>query len=249
MKEISNASSAANASVPCAEPMTSKATETATKQPLFVLKSQSLGWGQKTVLDALDLTINAGEKVAIVGKSGEGKSTLIHTLYQQHPESIAYCSQAYGLVPSLSIFHNIYMGQLDQHSFVYNLINLLRPIKSQVCKITPLAEALGLQEDLFRPAESLSGGQQQRTALARTLFQNRAIFIGDEPISSVDEVQSEQILSLIMSRHHTTILTLHNVDLALRFCNRIIGIRHGKIELDCATKDLSGSQLRSLYQD
>ncbi|UZE95697.1 ATP-binding cassette domain-containing protein [Alkalimarinus alittae] len=222
---------------------------TPASQPLFMLKSQSIGWGQKTVLEALDLKIEEGEKVAVVGKSGAGKSTLIHTLYQQHPEKIAYCSQEYGLVPSLSVFHNIYMGQLDQHHFAYNLVNLLRPIKSQITKIQPLAETLGLQAHLFNPAERLSGGQQQRVALARTLFQNKDIFIGDEPISSVDEVQSEHILALIMSHHNTTILTLHNADLALRFCSRIIGIRNGKIELDCATQDLSASQLRSLYQD
>lgn len=222
---------------------------TPAQSPLFALQSQSIGWGQKTVLEALDLTIEEGEKVAIVGKSGAGKSTLLHTLYQQHSEKVAYCSQDYGLVPSLSAFHNIYMGQLDKHNFAYNFINLLRPLKSQVSKISPLADTLGLQDHLFRPADRLSGGQQQRVALARTLFQDRDIFIGDEPISSVDEVQSEQILELIISRHNTTILTLHHVDLALRFCSRIIGLRNGKIELDGATQDLSASQLRSLYQD
>ena len=225
------------------------ASPASSKKPLFRLESQSIGWGHKPVFEALDLTIEDGEKVAIVGKSGAGKSTLVRTLYQQQPKKAAYCSQEYGLVPSLSVFHNIYMGQLNKHHFAYNLVNLLRPLKSQIDKISPLAERLGLQENLFQSAERLSGGQQQRVAVARTLFQNKPIFIGDEPISSVDEVQSEQILELITSRHNTTILTLHNVDLALRFCTRIVGIRNGKIELDSHTQDLSASQLRSLYQD
>lgn len=219
------------------------------KQPLFQLESQSIGWDSMPVFENLDLTIEEGEKVAIVGKSGAGKSTLVRTLYQQQPKTAAYCGQEYGLVPSLSVFHNIYMGQLDKHHFAYNLVNLLRPFKSQVDKISPLAERLGLQENLFQSADRLSGGQQQRVAVARTIFQNRSIFIGDEPISSVDEVQSEQILELITSRHNTIILTLHNVDLALRFCSRIVGIRNGKIELDSHTQNLSASQLRSLYQD
>lgn len=231
-------------------PLESKSASPApVKKPLFRLESQSIGWDHKPVFEALDLTIKEGEKVAIVGKSGAGKSTLARTLYQQQSKKAAYCSQEYGLVPSLSVFHNIYMGQLDKHHFAYNLVNLLRPFKSQVDNISPLAERLGLQEYLFQSADRLSGGQQQRVAVARTLFQNRPIFIGDEPISSVDEVQSEQILELITSRHNTIILTLHNVDLALRFCTRIVGIRNGKIELDSHTQNLSASQLRSLYQD
>ena len=215
---------------------------------MFKLQAESIGWAQQQVLQALDLSINEGEKVAIVGASGSGKTTLVKTLYEQHPETTAYCSQEYGLVPSLSVFHNIYMGQLDQHRFIYNCLNLLRPFKTQINKVQPLASVVGLQSVLFKPAERLSGGQQQRVALARTLFQNRATFIGDEPVSSVDEVQSEQLLELIIQRHNTVILTLHNVDLAIKFCNRVIGIQNGVIKFDSPTNDISASQLRSLYQ-
>lgn len=217
--------------------------------PLFNLQAQSLGWGQQCVLDSLNLSIYEGENIAIVGKSGSGKTTLIKALHQQAPEKIALCSQEYGLVPSLSVFHNIYMGQLDKHLFIYNFANLLRPFKKEINAVSALTTPLALTEDLFKTAENLSGGQQQRVALGRTLFQNKAIFIGDEPVSSVDEVQAENLIQLIMARHTTTILTLHNIDLALRFCDRIIGLRHGVIELDSLAKDVSEPQLRSLYQD
>ncbi len=217
--------------------------------PLFNLQAQSLGWGQQCVLGSLDLSIYEGENVAIVGKSGSGKTTLIKALFQQAPDKVALCGQDYGLVPSLSVFHNIYMGQLDKHSFIYNFTNLLRPFKKEINAISTLTTPLALTEDLFKSAENLSGGQQQRVALGRALFQNKAVFIGDEPVSSVDEVQAENLLQLIMSRHHTTILTLHNIDLALRFCDRIIGLRHGVIELDKPVTDISESQLRTLYQD
>lgn len=217
--------------------------------PLFQLQAQSLGWEKQSVLHTLDLTIGEGEKVAIIGKSGAGKTTLVRSLYQQNAQSIAFCGQEYGLVPSLSVFHNIYMGQLHKHHFLYNFANLLRPFKEQVDAVTPLANMLGLTERLFTPAEKLSGGQQQRVALGRTLFQEKSIFIGDEPVSSVDEVQSAQLLHYIINHHHTVILTLHNIELALRFCNRIVGIRDGAIELDSATSALSPDQLRSLYQD
>jgi len=217
--------------------------------PLFNLQAQSLGWGQQGVLDSLNLNIAEGEKVAIIGKSGSGKTTLIRALYQQAPEKVALCGQEYGLVPSLSVFHNIYMGQLDKHHFLYNFANLLRPFQKEVNSVKSLTNQLALSDVLFKPAERLSGGQQQRVALGRALFQNKTLFIGDEPVSSVDEVQAEKLIKFIISRHHTTILTLHNVDLALRFCDRIIGLRHGVIELDSAVNDISEAQLRSLYQD
>ncbi|WP_250656671.1 ATP-binding cassette domain-containing protein [Alkalimarinus coralli] len=218
-------------------------------RPLFKLQQQSLGWEKQSVLDAVNLEIHEGEKVAIIGKSGAGKTTLIRALYQQQPSNVAYCGQEHGLVPSLSVFHNIYMGQLDKHHFLYNALNLLRPFKAEVSQVTPLAESLRLNEKLFEPTGKLSGGQQQRVALGRTLYQNKPTFIGDEPVSSIDEVHGEQILELIISHHKTTILTLHNVDLALRFCTRIIGIRNGRIELDNHTEKLSAEQLKSLYQD
>ena len=217
--------------------------------PLFNLQAQSLGWGQQCVLGELDLNIYEGEKVAIIGKSGSGKTTLIRALHQQAPEKVALCGQEYGLVPSLSVFHNIYMGQLDKHHFIYNFANLLRPFKKEIGAVTSLTNQLELTDVLFKSAERLSGGQQQRVALGRALFQNKSIFIGDEPVSSIDEVQAEKLIQFIMSRHHTTILTLHNVDIALRFCDRIIGLRHGVIELDSLVKDISSAQLRSLYQD
>ena len=152
-------------------------------------------------------------------------------------------------MPSLSVFHNIYMGQLDKHHFLYNFTNLLRPFKKEVDSVSLLTTPLELTDSLFKPAERLSGGQQQRVALGRALFQNKTIFMGDEPVSSVDEVQAEKLIQFIISRHKTIILTLHSLDLALRFCDRIIGLRQGVIELDDRVKNISASQLKSLYQD
>jgi len=220
-----------------------------TLNPVFKLQSSSLSWQKQPVLNVLDLHIHAGEKVAVLGKSGAGKTTLLHSLHQQAPESTALCGQTLGLVSSLSVFHNIYMGQLEKHHFLYNLANLIYPIQSQIKAIKPLAENLGLNDCLFKEAASLSGGQQQRVALGRALFQNKAVFLGDEPVSAVDEVQSETLLEFIMSRHQTVILALHSIDLALRFCDRIIGLKNGEIELDSPSQDTSAEQLRALYQD
>lgn len=215
---------------------------------LFQLDRQTIGWHGGTVLDDLSLSIRRGEKVAIVGKSGSGKTTLLRALYRQSPQSIAFCEQAPGLVPTLSAFHNIYMGQLDQHPVAYNLLNLFYPLKKEIAKVAPLASVLGLSDKLSTAAERLSGGQQQRVALGRTIFQNKSVFIGDEPVSAVDEVQAEDLLAYVVKNHETVVLALHHIEQALKYCHRIIGIKDGKVALDAATEGLTPDTLRQLYE-
>lgn len=215
---------------------------------LFCLDKQAIGWHDGNVLNDLSLSIRRGEKVAIIGRSGSGKTTLLRALYRQCPQSIAFCEQASGLVPTLSAFHNIYMGQLDRHHAAYNLLNLFHPLKKEVAKVAPLAEVLGLMDKLAAAAEKLSGGQQQRVALGRTIFQNKSIFIGDEPVSAVDEVQAEHLLQYVIQAHETVIIALHHIDQALKYCHRVIGLKDGKIALDAATEGLAPEELRQLYE-
>lgn len=216
---------------------------------LFSLENKRIGWPKHTVFESLSLTINQGEKVALIGKSGSGKSTLLRHLYQSNANDIAFCEQNPGLVPSLSAFHNIYMGQLDRHHFLYNALNLFFPFKSQQAKVSALAESVGLLDKLKAKAETLSGGQQQRVALARCLFQEKAIFLGDEPVSALDETQADDLLALIMSTHETAILALHHTQQALKHCDRVIGLQNGQIVLDQPSKHLKLSDLSQFYSD
>lgn len=216
---------------------------------IFHLSKQDLAWQGNTVLRDLEIEIKAGEKVALLGKSGAGKSTLLKALYQLRPDDIAFCQQAPALVPSLSLFHNIYMGQLDKHNFLYNALNLFFPQKAVQKKVALLAQSLGLQEHLKARAETLSGGQQQRAALARTLIQERDIFLGDEPVSAVDELQAERLIAKIISSHQSVVLALHNTELAVKYCDRIIGLKGGELAIDCQVAELDSDKLRQIYSD
>ena len=221
--------------------------EAVTSQPLFDLNNRRLEYQGKTVLDNLSLTIERGERVALVGGSGAGKSTLLKALREQLPNQVAWCPQQPGLVPMLSAFHNIYMGALNRHSFLYNLGNLIKPMPAARDEVSEIARSIDLEMQLFSSVDKLSGGQQQRTSIGRALIQRRAIFIGDEPVANVDEYQAERLLKLICQQHQTVVLAMHDIDQALQFCTRIIGLKDGAIALDAPSDQLSASDLAGLY--
>ncbi|WP_341503315.1 ATP-binding cassette domain-containing protein [Gallaecimonas sp. GXIMD4217] len=214
---------------------------------LFRLHRAELGYQGQAVLEDLTLELAAGEKVALLGQSGTGKSTLLRQLRQQRPEQVAWCPQQPGLVPMLSAFHNIYMGRLHRYPFWFNLANLIRPLAGPRAEIAALADELALGHRLWHRAERLSGGQQSRVSLGRALYQQRPVFLGDEPVSALDEQQADRLLALICQRHQTVVLALHDVELALRHCDRIIGLKQGRIALDGPSGDFSAQQLLTLY--
>ena len=215
---------------------------------MFQLTNANLGYKQSSVLRNISLEINEGERVALVGESGAGKSTLLAALQSQLQNEATLIPQDLGLVNNLSVFHNIYIGRLNTYSSVYNLLNLAWPQKREVQKIKPLVERLGLVDKLFKPTGELSGGQQQRTAICRALFQGGSAIIGDEPVSAVDNHMANIIMETLIAKFPTVVLALHDVDLAIKFSTRIIGIKDGAICFDQSTVDLSRQDLDFLYQ-
>ncbi|WP_116475565.1 ATP-binding cassette domain-containing protein [Zobellella maritima] len=215
---------------------------------LFHFHQATLGYADAPVLSELSLEVKQGDKVALLGESGAGKSTLLRRLREMRPHEVAWCPQQPGLVPMLSAFHNIYMGRLDRNPWWYNLANLVRPLAGPRSEIRELADSLGLAGRLWTAAEQLSGGQQSRVSLGRALYQQKPIFIGDEPVSALDERQAGQLLSLVCARHSTVVLALHNVEQALKHCTRIVGLRQGRVVLDGAVAELAPAQLRTLYR-
>ncbi|RLA41090.1 MAG: phosphonate ABC transporter ATP-binding protein, partial [Gammaproteobacteria bacterium] len=198
---------------------------TSKTEPVFSLANAQLAYEGRVVLNNITLSIAPGERVALVGKSGVGKSTLLAALREQQSNSVAWCPQQHGLVPMLSVYHNIYMGGLHRHNVLYNLLNLIKPLSQPLHEVTKLAEPLQLDKSLFDRVEQLSGGQAQRVAIGRALYQQKNIFLGDEPVSAVDDYQAQQLLKLIVEKHQTLVLALHDVEQALHFCDRIIGLK------------------------
>ena len=215
---------------------------------MFQLTNANLGYKQSSVLRNISLEINEGERVALVGESGAGKSTLLTALQAQMRNKAALIPQDLGLVNNLSVFHNIYIGRLNSYSSVYNLLNLAWPQRREVQKIKPLVEQLGLVDKLFRPTGELSGGQQQRTAICRALFHGGSAIIGDEPVSAVDKHMANIIMETLIAKFTTVVLAMHDVDLAIKFSTRIIGIKDSAICFDQSTIDLTRQDLDFLYQ-
>jgi len=215
---------------------------------LFDLHDVSARYNGRVVLDKISMTICEGERVALVGRSGAGKSTLLRLLYEQHAGTASLLPQELGLVRTLSVFHNIYIGRLNRHPVWYNLANLIRPLGKEVEAIRDIARDLAIDEKLFEPVGELSGGQQQRTAVARALYQGSPILIGDEPVSAVDEHQARMVLENINKNHATVLIAMHDTTLAIAHTDRIIGLRDGKIVLDQPTAGMTPADLNDLYR-
>ena len=216
---------------------------------LLALEGVDLGHGDQVVLPDLRLGLHHGERVALLGQSGAGKSTLLTELRRRLGETAAWCPQQHGLVPGLAVYHNVYMGRLAEHSALANLWNLVRPLAGPWRQVAELCDALGLSGLMRRPVGQLSGGQRQRVAIARALYQQRPLFLGDEPVASVDPHQALRLLDLIDARHATSVIALHQRELALTHFDRVWGLRDGRLVIDAPAHTLRLSDLDALYPD
>ena len=214
---------------------------------MFHLKNENLGYKGGVVLRDISLSISAGERVALVGKSGAGKTTLISALQSRFQSDVALIPQDMGLVRNLSVFHNVYMGRINSNPTWYNLLNLLWPQKKEVTPIRNLTHEFDLGGKLFERVGELSGGQKQRTAVCRALFQGGSAVFGDEPVSAVDSHQAQTILKAFCENFETIVLAMHDIDLALKYSTRILGLKEGKIVLDQSTEELQSEDLNFLY--
>jgi phosphonate transport system ATP-binding protein len=213
----------------------------------LVLNQASADFGGAPVLGPIDLHIEPGEHVALVGRSGAGKSTLLSLLHDRRRGDIALVPQNLGLVDTLSVFHNVYMGQLASHSSTYNLINLIRPFRGQILAVTAVLEQLDMLSTLWARVGELSGGQRQRVAVARALFQGGDVLLADEPVSALDGPRSEMVMRTLTTQNTTTIIAMHDLDLACRYATRIIGIQDGTIALDSPCASVDSDDLHALY--
>ncbi|MCH7602953.1 MAG: phosphonate ABC transporter ATP-binding protein [Planctomycetes bacterium] len=227
------------------------------------------------VLSIDNLSIERGERVAIIGPSGAGKSTLLRTIkgYMRPSQGkvevmgvnlatarrrerqpinrrIGVIYQQFNLVPRLSVARNVLCGRLGLTSRWRSLLGIFSAEDhaiawSAICEV-------GLSKKAHQRADTLSGGEQQRVAVARALAQQPTIILADEPVSSVDPAWAEDILELILEvqTHHqaTLVMSLHQPDLARRFADRIIGLRDGRVVFDAAPASVTDTRLKELYR-
>ena len=213
----------------------------------FDLSGLTASFGGERVIGPLTLKVKEGDQVALVGKSGAGKSTLIRLIHQRVDDQSSLVPQELGLVNALPVFHNVFMGQLDKHATWYNTITLVRPFKQDRKQVLELLDALKMSEKLWIPTASLSGGQRQRVAIARALYRNAPVLLADEPISALDGPMAHHVMQLLRDRFKTSVIALHDVEMAMKYCNRIVGIQNGQVALDEPTDQLAAADIMSLY--
>jgi phosphonate transport system ATP-binding protein len=243
--------------------------------PLIKLDNLSFTRDRQPILSDLNLTIYPQETIALIGPSGAGKTTLLRllntsltptsgrlTLFNRNIQTLSQRDrrhtirqigtiyQQFNLVPSLRVIHNLNAGRLGYWPTWKALLSLIYPLG------IPAAQAVlaqvGIPEKLFDRTDRLSGGQQQRVAIARVLLQNPRVILADEPIASLDPALSREILTLLtklcQEQGRTLIMSLHDVELARQFCDRIIGLRQGEILFDKLSCEVNEEQLQTLYR-
>lgn len=223
-------------------------------------------------VDNISLHIGEGEFCVLLGPSGAGKSTLMNMINGiVEPSSgnimlgdlelnkknmstiqrrVGMIHQQLHLVPRLSVLHNVLSGLLPEAKFWRSLIKSF-PFKDQVRACELLSE-VGLEEKhLLRRASELSGGQQQRVAIARAFISNPDVVIADEPVASLDPSMSRSVLESLKTaakhRGSTVICTLHQIEYALEFADRIIALRNGKVFFDGRPSELNEKMQDQLY--
>ncbi|MGJ8695433.1 MAG: phosphonate ABC transporter ATP-binding protein [Verrucomicrobiaceae bacterium] len=241
---------------------------------LIEIKDATRRYGATSALAGVSLSLQPGEKVALIGPSGSGKTTLLRLLgLQEAPSSgqvstlgcdltsakseelrttrsrIGMLPQDLGLVANLRVLQNIVLGRSGSRSFLRTCRDLFLPSQADRREIFDSLSRLDIAGKMYDRTDSLSGGQQQRVALARTLFQGAEILLADEPLSAVDPARARDVLELLTSLSDeqglSLIVSLHQVELAREFFPRLIGLREGHIVFDGQPTD---QQIADLYQ-
>ena len=227
-----------------------------------------------TALKNVNLNIEQGEFVAIIGLSGAGKSTILRCINRMHDiqqgtltvdgvdvESLSGKSlrrfrrkvgmifQSFNLVSRSTVIKNVLTADVPDMPFWRVLFGIFT--KEQKLRALESLDKVGILDKAYTRCDQLSGGQQQRVALARTLNQNPSIILADEPVASLDPVTARQVMSdfVRINKEYkiTILLNIHHVDLALNYCDRVIGVRAGEIVFDGPASSITQEQLDEVY--
>lgn len=195
----------------------------------------------------------------VAGDAGSGSVTVNGRLIQRHGRlsrdvrgaraGIGFVFQQFNLVGRLPVITNVLTGMLPRVPVWRSLTRWF--LRDEVRQGLEALAQVGIDDYAFQRASTLSGGQQQRAAIARTLVQNARVILADEPIASLDPESSRRVMDTLAqinrSRKVAVVVSLHQVDVALRYCPRVVALRHGKVVYDGPSADLTPVMLRDLY--
>ncbi len=214
-------------------------------------------------VDGVSTEVAQGEVVVVIGPSGSGKSTFLRcingleafteghiiidgvdladkkTNINKVRAEVGMVFQQFNLFPHKTVVENLTLAQRKVRK---------RSHKEAEEKAYALLKKVGIHDKAGEYPSRLSGGQQQRTAICRALLQGGEAVLGDEPVSAADNHQARAIMDALCERFNTVILAMHDVELALQYTDRIIGIKASKIALDCPTDGLTTADIDFLYQ-
>tara|TARA_B100001250_G_scaffold381738_1_gene374305 strand:+ start:711 stop:1433 length:723 start_codon:yes stop_codon:yes gene_type:complete len=222
-------------------------------------------------LKGINLKINKGEFVSILGPSGSGKTTLLRTIngletisggeiyfnnknvnnnsISEVQKKTGMIFQEFNLVNNLSAINNVLTGLLNSSNKFLSLFYLFT--KDQKIKALRSLETVGLLEKSYNRSDELSGGQRQRVGIARAIIKQPLLLLADEPVASLDPKAANLILLLlkkINKEFGTTILcNLHQVDLAKKYSDRLVGLIDGKIIFDEKSENINKTILEKIY--
>ncbi len=231
-------------------------------------------FGANTAVDTASFAVERPAMIGVIGRSGAGKSTLLRMLNRLTDTSsgqitfdgldvtglqgaakrnwqsrCAMIFQQFNLVPRMDVVSNVLHGTLNGRSTMSTMFNLYPD--EDIHRAIDILERLGIAEHAPKRAEALSGGQQQRVAIARALMQDPQIILADEPIASLDPMNAQIVMQSLRDIHEQdgrmVIANLHTLDTARRYCDRVIGMRDGKIVFDGQPEQLTTGIAREIY--
>ena len=243
---------------------------------MLEIKNLTVEYGNFRAIDNVSFTIKDGEFVAVIGSSGGGKSSLMKAInllvkpksgsikiddeemtelssrkLRMKRRKIGFVFQDYNLIDRLSVIENVLTGRLGYKSSFKSLLGIFS--KEEYENAEKALEKVGLSEKIFVRGDELSGGQKQRVAIAKALVQEPKIILADEPVASLDVNSSKIIMEYFKEINRvqgiTVIINIHDVNIALKYADRVIALKKGKIVFDGKGSEITDDVLKRVYEN